>query len=175
MTSLFAEVLGPERFAQLDPPLQRLHAAQTTHRHFGEVAVERGRGVLARFCAWAADLPPTAIQQTISVEIAATTAGERWTRRFGSHVMRSNLSLSENLLAERLGLLQFLFSLDLVHGRLVWTLARVRALGISLPLRWFEGVHACEFAVDGIYRFDVKVRLPLVGLVVHYHGFLNVE
>lgn len=174
MTPLFLQLLGPERFAQLDAPLQRLHEAQETRTHIGIVDVERARGWLSRFCAWAADLPPTATAQGIAVEIAILPDGECWTRRFGDHVMRSRLRRDGNRLAERLGLVRFLFELDVIERRLLWRLAQVRALGIPLPLRWFAGVCACEFEREGVYHFDVKVRLPLVGPIVHYRGHLDV-
>jgi len=52
---------------------------------------------------------------------------------------------------------------------------RVRVLGIPLPAAWFAGVHAREYERDGRYRFDVVATLPLIGLLVHYHGWLEFE
>jgi Domain of unknown function (DUF4166) len=174
MTSLFAQLLGPDRFDQLDAPLKHLHEASETRTCIGVVDVERGTGWLARLCAWAADLPPTATTQRIAVQVEILSNGECWTRRFGDHVMRSQLRRDGGMLAERLGLVRFLFELEVIDSRIVWRLAQVRALGIALPVRWFDGVHACEFARDGVYRFDVKVRLPLAGPIVHYYGYLDV-
>ncbi|HEX6834832.1 MAG TPA: DUF4166 domain-containing protein [Rudaea sp.] len=174
MTSIFAQLLGPDRFAQLGAPLRRLHEATQTRTHVGIVEVERGRGWIARFCAWAADLPPDATAQRIAVEIAILPDAEIWKRHFGDHVMRSHLRRDGALLAERLGLVRFLFELDVIERRLVWRIAQVRALGVPLPRRWFDGVRACEFESDGVYRFDVKVRLPMIGPIVHYHGYLDV-
>ncbi len=58
---------------------------------------------------------------------------------------------------------------------LSWRLVRVRALGLPLPSGWFAGVRAREFERDGRYHFDVAAQLPVVGLLVRYRGWLDVE
>lgn len=173
MASLFAQILGRETFAQLAAPLQRLHEPETPRTYRGTVDVERGSGILARLCAWAADLPPSASAQKVDVEILPTANGERWTRAFGKHIMRSNLTRDGNYLREHLGLLHFRFALIVADGRLTWSPQRVSALGIRLPIRWFRRSYAIEYAVGDIYHFDVRAHLPIVGCVVHYAGSLQ--
>jgi len=58
---------------------------------------------------------------------------------------------------------------------LSWRLVRVRALGLPLPSGWFAGVRAREFERDGRYHFEVAAQLPIVGLLVRYRGWLDVE
>lgn len=169
---LFAHLLG-DRFASLHGAVQRLHTRPGLQRWQGEVDVERGRGLLSRLCAWATRLPPAG-RGPITVEIATTSARECWTRHVARHAMRSTLWADEGLLCERLGLVEFGFRLTEADGVLVWRVARVRALGLPLPARWFEGVSAREFEADGRYRYDVAARLPLAGLLVHYRGWLDV-
>jgi hypothetical protein len=170
---LFAHLLG-ERFASLHGAVQRLHTRPGLQRWQGEVEVERGHGWLSRLCAWATRLPPAG-RGPIMVEIAITPGHEHWTRQVARHAMRSTLWAHEGLLCERLGLVEFGFQLDAAEGVLVWRVARVRALGVSMPVRWFEGVTAREFEADGRYRYDVAARLPLAGLLVHYRGWLDVD
>ena len=43
------------------------------------------------------------------------------------------------------------------------------------PARWFTGVGARESADGEHYAFDVWASLPLVGLLVHYTGWLDVR
>jgi hypothetical protein len=81
---------------------------------------------------------------------------------------------SDGLLCERLGLVTFAFALAVADGILTWQVRRVRALGVPLPARWFEGVRACESEVAGRYHFDVRASLPLAGMLVHYRGWLDV-
>ena len=169
---LFAHLLG-ERFATLHGAVQRLHARPGPQRWQGEVEVDRGTGLLSRLCAWATRLPP-ASRGPIAVEIEAAPGRECWTRHVARHAMRSTLWADDGLLCERLGLVEFGFRLEAADGVLVWRVARVRALGVALPARWFAGVGAREFEAGGRYRYDVAARLPLVGLLVHYRGWLDV-
>ena len=43
---------------------------------------------------------------------------------------------------------------------------------LPLPAGWFDGVRCREREHDGRYEFLVEARLPLVGLVVRYEGWL---
>jgi hypothetical protein len=173
LVPLFCRLLG-ESFATLAPRVRALHLREGTCRYRGIVEVERGRGVLARLCAYATRLPPAG-HGPIEVEIAADAEGECWTRRVRGHVMRSRLWGRDGLLNERLGLVTFEFRIDAHDGAIEWTVVRVRALGLPLPVRWFEGVAARESEVDDRYHFDVRAALPLVGLLVRYQGWLDVD
>jgi hypothetical protein len=174
MATLFARLLG-NKFDRLPPRVRALHACETTHAYVGRVDVNRGSGLLSRCMAAAARLPARMADRELCVTIEPTARGERWTRRFADHAMPSRLWESRGLLCERLGLAMFGFRLDVRDGELTWRVERVRALGISLPARLFQGVVAREFEQDGRYRFDVRAELPLVGLLVHYRGWLDVE
>jgi hypothetical protein len=171
--SLFAQVLGPA-FDGLPAPVRALHVAQGTRRYRGEVEVERGSGLLSRRLAAATHLPPAGAGP-LCVEIEASPVQERWTRFIGGRAMPSRLWREGEILCERLGLARFGFRLAVEDGSIVWRVVRVRVLSLSLPARWFTGVGARESAEDGRYRFDVWASLPLIGLLVHYRGWLDVE
>ncbi|RPE79498.1 DUF4166 domain-containing protein [Vulcaniibacterium tengchongense] len=170
---LFRRLLGAD-FERLAPRVRALHARDGGGNHQGAATVECGRHWLARLCARAARLPP-AMHGPIAVEIAVDARGERWTRRFGRHAMRSRLWARDGLLCERLGLATFGFRIGVEGGAIAWRVARVRALGVPLPPRWFAGVRAREAERDGRYRFEVEARLPRVGLLVRYRGWLDVD
>jgi hypothetical protein len=173
---LFARILGGA-FESLPSCVIALHRRQGVQTYRGEVEVERGRNVLARFLAWLTDLPP-ARKGPIEVEIIAEGGREQWTRRVGPHAMRSRLWADDDILCERLGAVEFGFRLVVESGELIWRTARVRAFGfIPLPASWFAGVGARESAVGGAtvdqrYRFDVRAAMPVIGLLVHYRGWL---
>lgn len=173
-TPLFPRLLG-DGFGQLPPTLQRLHLRQGTATWKGEVQVDRGSSWLARFCAFVTQLPPAGLGP-ITVEIIADARREQWTRHVAGHAMRSRLWASDGLLCERLGAVTFGFRLSVEDARIVWRVARVRALGIiPLPASAFGAVCAFEGEADGKYTFDVTAALPLVGPLVHYRGWLQVD
>lgn len=172
MTPLFERLLGGA-FDTLPERVRKLHRDGGTRRYRGEVDVERGSRLLARVCAWATRLPPAGCGP-IEVEIAADAAGERWSRHVGGHAMRSRLWGREGLLHERLGLVTFAFRLSAREGAIEWSVVRVRALGLPMPVRWFDGVAAREGESGGRYTFDVRAALPLAGLLVRYRGWLDV-
>lgn len=176
-TPLYRQLL-PARFDDLPPTVRVLHERAGLHRYRGKVEVERGQGALSRLCAWATRLP-VAGRGTIEVEIDSTSDGERWARIIRGRAMRSRLWARDTLLCERLGLVTFGFclkveSLGAGHA-VVWRVARVRALGVPLPARWFDGVGAREYERDRRYRFDVFATMPWIGRLVHYRGWLDVE
>jgi hypothetical protein len=170
---LFSRLLGGS-FAALAPRVRALHLRGGTRRYRGEVEVERGHGLLAGVCGRATRLPPAG-HGPIEVEIAADPDGEHWSRHVGGHVMRSRLWDRDGLLHERLGLVTFVFRLVAHDGAIAWRVVRVRALGVPLPLRWFDGVAAREDESDGRYTFDVRAVLPVAGLLARYRGWLDVD
>lgn len=169
---LFPKLLGAA-FDTLPPRVQALHRRGGVQRLDGEVTVERGSGRLARLCAWATRLPPAG-RGPIEVEIVAAPHEERWTRHVAGHAMPSRLWAHQGLLCERLGLVTFGFRLHAQDGAIVWRVARVRALGMPLPARWFAGVVARESQRGVDYCFDVAAALPVAGLLVRYRGTLDV-
>jgi hypothetical protein len=175
-TPLYRQLL-PARFDDLPPTVRALHERAGFHRYHGKVEVERGHGVLSRLCAWATRLPAQG-RGSIDVEIDSTPHRERWARIIKGRAMRSRLWANDGLLCERLGLVTFGFRLDveaLGSGHaVVWRVAKVRALGVPLPRRWFDGVVAREYERDHRYRFDVSAAMPWIGRLVHYRGWLDV-
>jgi hypothetical protein len=169
--ALFPTLLGAA-FEQLPDVVQRLHLRGSSSYH-GEVVVTRGTGWLSRFCAWAARLPP-AFAGPIRVEIECLPKSERWTRHVHGHAMRSRLWAGDGLLCEQLGPLTFGFQLTVVDQQLRWKVEHVRALGLPLPSAAFGAVNAVESVDAGRYTFDVSATLPVVGLLVHYRGWLDV-
>ena len=170
---LFRRILG-DTFAHLPRSVQRLHAATGTRRYLGAGDADRGKNPLARLCCMIARLPP-AHSGPMCVDMVSTPTDEYWVRRFGAHRMPSHLRLHGTGLAEHLGPLRFVFDLSVRDAVLHWQVRSVHAFGIALPVAWFAGVGAREFERDGRYRFAVFARLPMVGLLVHYHGWLDVD
>ncbi len=170
---LFVRVLGAE-FETLPATVRRLHLASGHRRYRGQVQVLRGTRLLSRVCAWAARLPPAG-EGGLEVEIQSAGATERWTRHIGGRPMPSRLWQQDARLCEQLGLLRFGFGLCVERQAIVWRVQRVSALGLRLPARWFRQVIASESEAAGRYCFDVAASLPVIGLLVHYRGWLHVD
>jgi len=170
---LFRRVLGAD-FETLSAVVKALHSARGHRRYRGQVEVVRGATPLARLFAWATRLPPAG-QGEAEVEIDASGEEERWTRHIGGHAMPSRLWEQDGLLCEQLGLARFGFRLTAEQGDIVWRVERVTALGLPLPARWFGNVQARESELGGRYRFDVAAAMPVIGLLVHYRGWLHVD
>jgi hypothetical protein len=78
----------------------------------------------------------------------------------------------DNLLIERFGLFRFGFTLPSGPDGLHMQLCRWWWCSIPLPLALAFRSGAREWEEDGRFHFDVPIILPLVGLLVHYRGWL---
>ena len=174
MATLFSILLG-DAFDRLPPRVRALHDAVASRTYRGTAVIERGGGILSRVIGVAASLPPSASTMPAAVTIETNASTERWSRNFDGHWMRSTLSNANGLLRETLGLATFRFQLTVENDVLVWRVVSVSAFVLPLPARWFAGVVAREFDTDDRYHFDVRAELPLVGLLIHYHGTLDVD
>ncbi len=173
--TLFQQALGAA-FYSLAPSVRRLHGALGTARYTGVASIERGRNALARLCARIAGLPEDAGDVPTTVEVVADAGGEIWRRDFGGQRMASSLSYRNGLLCERLGPLQFCFFLHARDGALWWQVAGVRLFDLlPLPVALFDGVRCREREHQGRYEFLAEASLPLIGRVILYEGWLELE
>lgn len=173
--ALFPSLLGA-RWADLPPSLRALHDGRPLVRARGRARVEGDPRWRARLLRAAFRLPAPADDVPLTVEIRQHRAGETWTRRFPSRVMRSRLRRSvrwPGAFEEAIGLARFVFEPQCDGAALRWTTREVRLLGVPLPLRGFAGVSARCGERDGRYRFDVVARLPWIGVLVAYSGSLD--
>lgn len=169
--SLYQQLLGPA-FDRLPGPIRDIHDQRTRKRHTGLCRVLSGEGWVAAAVARAASLPTVQGESSVSVLIEREGQRETWTRRFGSHVMRSTLAARGELLEERLGLMTLNFELRADDTSIEWVVKRARVLFLPLPAKWFADCTARESIGDGRYRFDVRAEFPGVGLIAYYQGWL---
>jgi hypothetical protein len=169
----FADLLGTA-YAVIPDPVRALHDRALPARFDGEVDIEAGHGLAARVLGSCAGLPRRSGTFPLRFEIRGDAHRQLWIRHFPPRPMRSRLHAEGGLLCERMGAATFAFRLEGDAGGTRWHVARVRALGVPLPLHWFRGMSAREYAQDGRYRFDVEVSLPMIGHLVAYRGWLDV-
>jgi hypothetical protein len=171
---LFASVLGPA-FENLPDRVRWLHRGASLQAR-GVACVRGDSHWRARVLRAIACLPGPTDSIPLAFEIHAQATGESWLRRFGDRPMHSRLDRSTRFaraLEEQLGPVRLSFAFELLDHRLHWILRELRVLGVALPLRWFRGMRASCGEQQGRYVFDIDVRLPLVGRLVAYSGWLE--
>lgn len=175
-TALFRSLLDTTDWSRLAPAVQRMHAEGTMIQASGEAEVDGARHALARLLRRLLTLPEPGHGQHIALTIERHATHERWTRRFAHGRMRSTLHPGgPTALRERLGPVVLHFSLCRDDDAIDWRLCHVSLLGLPLPRALCGQVLSRSGAQDGRYMFDIDVRLPLLGQLVAYRGWLEVD
>ena len=173
MTALYRRALGA-RFDTLAPVVVELHDLADRATWRGEADVDRGTGVLTRLAGWITALPPAGRNLPLEVTFEAVDGEEIWSRRFGASLFRTRQFMRAGTLCERAGPVTFVFRPTVENGALLLSLAGLRVLGLPVPRLLHPAITTREDqAPDGAYRFAVESRLPLLGLLVAYRGWLT--
>lgn len=167
---LYARVMG-SRFDRLPASLRRLHGVLRDDGARGRATVKRGRNVAARTIGALFGFPAEG-EHALHVSFSERDGVERWEWRFSDTCFGSSLSQQGGLLEERFGLLRFRFALPSEGAGLRMELRRWLLGPIPLPLSLAPRSEAREWETEGRFHFDVPILLPLVGLVIHYRGWL---
>ncbi|MBX3566273.1 MAG: DUF4166 domain-containing protein [Sphingomonas sp.] len=167
---LYARAMGA-RFAALPAEVQAMHIVSGDAGARGEGQVERGRGI-AHLIGRIMGFPPAGTYP-VHVAFAERDDKERWTRDFGGHRFRSELSQAGQGVAERFGPLRFVFDLPSTGEGLAMVLRGWTLFGMPMPRFLGPRIDAREWVEEGRFRFEVGVRMPLIGAVVRYTGWLE--
>ena len=174
MTPTLFQALVGAPFFHLPDAVRALHSVRGDARYAGRGRIVRGRGMLARLCGGVTGLPRAAEDVPVSVQFETGPAGEIWARDFGGSRMRSRLWQHKGELRERLGLVQFRFRVHAHDGVLYWNTIGASVLGVlPLPGCLFRDVRCREREHAGRYEFLVEARMPLVGDLIRYEGWLE--
>jgi hypothetical protein len=197
--ALYPSVLGAN-FQHLPPVLQHFHSGQSVKVQ-GWVTVKRSNNILVWLLLWAMKIPSAIEQGTCCVAVLPSTnkTTERWQRSFNGQAMNSrqtvfvdtlnsvNTKLKLHNKPTRLILEKSLLYTAVLHTRLsdyqrsscaLWQRSvGGYFLGIRLPRCLMPQINAREASVPftpDSFSFNVRVRLPLFGTVLHYRGQLRV-
>ncbi|GAB2537269.1 DUF4166 domain-containing protein [Rhodanobacter koreensis] len=173
--ALFPSLLG-EHWHQLATPVQQMHGNASHVLARGAADVEGSRTLPIRWLRHLLGLPEPGLQQPLEVTIERHGTREIWTRRFACKHMRSVLDrvTDSPLLSERLGLITLRFELLRDDKVIDWQLRGVQMFGLPLPRALFGKVLSRSGAEDGRYAFHIDTRLPLLGRLVAYQGWLEI-
>ncbi len=173
MPPLYARVMGAA-FDRLPPRVRGLHDVLRDDGASGRAFVTRGRHPLARLIAAVIGFPPEG-EHPLHVAFAERDGVETWTREFSGRRFQSTLSQHGTRLVEQFGPLRFGFDLPGDTQGLSMQMRRWWLGPLRLPLAWAPRSVAREWDEDDRFHFDVPISLPLVGMVVHYRGWLQRE
>lgn len=172
---LYRRVMG-EALDDLPEMVRSIHndGARTWR---GTARITRGRGLLARLVARAFGFPDKGTNIPVTVSFAPEGRGERWTRDFGGHRMSSlqwaGAGRNEHLLLERFGPVTVALALVIEGDRLSFVPRRWWAFGVPMPKALMPHGESFETVEAGRFRFDVDIRVPLIGRIVRYRGALE--
>lgn len=173
---LYRRILGPA-FDDLPAPIRRMHQVRERLVAAGRATVERGQNPLARRIASLFGFPKPAGDVPVRVSFTVRDGVERWERDFGgqrlvSHQLAGTGPCAQ-LMTERFGRLVFGLALVVEPARLCLIPRRWTAFGIPMPRFLMPDGDSSETVEDGRFRFHVEIRLPLLGLMVRYRGWLE--
>jgi Domain of unknown function (DUF4166) len=169
--ALYARVMG-DMFDALPPAVRGMHRIIGDGGAEGRATVTRGGNILAKLTANIMRFPPEG-DHALHVDFTERDGAECWTRDFGGHRFQSHLSQMGGQLIERFGPLRFHFDLSGDEAALRMHMTRWTAFGLPMPLLLGPKSDAREWGEGDRFHFDVPISLPLIGLVIHYRGWLN--
>ena len=168
-----------DSWADLAEPIRSLHSARLV-RARGHLRVDRGPNLLARLLATMLRLPRPSVAAETRLTVRVTGNGERWERTIDGRPIATRQYESRQHLAERFGASEFRFALEArerslfyVQRAAAFVLGRVR---LRIPDVWAPRVEAREDpAGPTAIRVDVRVTLPLLGLLIAYDGTMELD
>ncbi|WP_333678518.1 DUF4166 domain-containing protein [Dyella sp.] len=173
--ALFPALLKPA-WHDLPGSVRAMHGATPRILARGKADVEGDGNVMLRTLRWLLKLPPPGPEQALELCIERQGHREIWTRRFARGQMQSTLrhDATATHLWEQLGAVTLRFTLRPDADGVAWQLNGARVLGIPVPRSWLGTVHSHSGERDGRYAFTVDTRLPWLGRLVAYRGWLEI-
>ncbi len=77
--------------------------------------------------------------------------------------------------SEKTGKIELRLTVDIKDAGWFWRCVGVRISGIPVPLWLFPETSAYKLVKDGVYKFFVGFRMPLIGFLLSYQGRLIPE
>jgi hypothetical protein len=173
--SPFERILGPE-LERLPAPVRRVHSLREPLATSGRAEITAASGALAWLVCWFAGLPRPGRDIDVSVVFAPKDGGEHWDRKFADRryasTMQAGTGRDQGFLIEHFGLFDLRFELRVMPEGLRWSIIGWRLLHVPLP-RWSVPTIDCVESSDGDrYTFDIDVKFPVIGWLMHYRGWL---
>lgn len=175
LDTLFPALLAND-WSQLAPSVQRMHGPGAAVLARGQADVSGASNLPVCCLRRLLGLPAPGKDQPLEISIEREGCREIWTRHFGGRQMRSvlDLDVSGGLLREQLGPMTLRFELRRDGSAIDWALRGASLFGMPLPRRLLGSVLSRSGSHDNRYAFDIDTRLPLLGQLVGYRGWLEI-
>lgn len=174
--ALFTRLLPAADWLQLASVVRRMHAEGHRLRASGMADIDGANHGPARLLRHLLGLPAPGHGQAIALVIQRHAAHEHWLRSFQRGRMGSTLRAGKRgQLHERLGPVSLHFTLHRDGDAIDWQLRRVCVLGLPLPRALHGNVLSRSGVRNGRYEFQVDARLPLIGRLIAYRGWLEID
>lgn len=156
------------------PVIRSMHSRLTKGSSCGIADITRGKSIAAKILCSIIGFPKNGKNVFVRVEFDIKHDHEVWTRTFGEKSFSSRLYYRPRGVEDQFGPLRFRFLLKESAGNLQmvpdgWSLWRIPLPSILAP----TGTAVEDVSEDGSFRFDVPIRAPIIGEIVHYRGTLK--
>ncbi len=169
---LYQRLLG-NAWESLPASLKKLHTVQKAE---GRAKVDVGKNPLAWLIARFFGFPKAGDDIPVNVSFEKKNNGELWQRTFASRTFSSFHSeghgYSEGLLSEQFGPFKFGMALVVEEDKLCLVVRNWSLFGIPLPRVFAPMGNTFEHEAQGRFHFHVEIKLPVIGLIVRYQGWL---
>lgn len=174
--TLFQATLG-DRFKELPRSLRDFHGHHEGSVWRGQAEVRAGKNRSSRVIARLFGFPIQDAVMDASVTVTVTEDGELWRREFGTTCFQSSLlsgrGREEHLVCERFGWVTIALGIVWDNERLWFVPRRWRIGSVPLPRLLLPKGRSFETDEDGMFAFDVRLELPVLGLIAAYKGRLR--
>ena len=178
--TVFETTLGKETVARLPLAVRTFHGLSGAPVWRGAADIETGGGWPGRLLRRMLGMPEAAGDIPVTVDrLSGSQQGcggtEIWTRNFAGQRFSWRLQAQQSgCVIETFGPLSFTLDLAADTSGLEMPVAGWRFCGIPMPRFLRPLSQAREFEDDhGRFRFDVRLSLPVLGLLIHYLGWLS--
>ncbi|WP_291843633.1 DUF4166 domain-containing protein [Maricaulis sp.] len=169
MSHLYQALLG-SAWECLPEATRQLHSPDPAVLLEGRVDIERGANPLAGLLAFGIGLPRSGIDQPALVRVSREPDGELLERWYDGRHFATWQGREAGLLVERFGPFLLRFELQMEADTLQFRQHSVACWGIELPGWLAPAIRASERGDAVSHRFDVALRLPLLGQIIRYQG-----
>ncbi len=173
--SLFAAACGPVQYEALPAVLRAFHDSGGAPLWSGLADIDSGEGFLARLIRKVFGFPKPGRDVPITVSVERKGTSETWTRDFGGARFQSRLTHEGGgQVVETFSPFKILLGIEASDGCVMMPVTGWRIGWAKLP-RWLAPISQTrEYAgCDDRFCFDVKISVPMAGLVAHYRGWLE--